>query len=145
MMTLFEIVTAGGISVAVVMSLIQVSPLKIDPWKAVGEMVFGGVYSRITSLDTKMTKLNDRMSKLEGDLDEQKAVACRTRIIRFGDEILHGTYHSKDHFDQILLDVDTYEGYCHSHPAFKNSVTVMTVDRIKRVYQDCLEADSFLK
>ena len=52
--------------------------------------------------------------------------------------------HSKERFDDILLEITEYEAYCDSHPDFKNRMTTSTVKLIVSVYEKCLEDDSFL-
>lgn len=43
-------------------------------------------------------------------------VQARIRILRFSDELRHNVnnidYFSKDHFDQVMIDIDIYEAYC---------------------------------
>ena len=75
---------------------------------------------------------------------EQEAINCRYRILRFGDEVKHGTRHSQEHFEQILADIDAYEIYCKDHKDFKNNKTKVTTERILDVYRKCVETDDFL-
>ena len=78
--------------------------------------------------------------------DERNAVQCRIRILRFNDELLVAeSGHSKDYFDQILMDIDEYESYCEEHPKFKNNMTMFAVDNIKRCYHECLTKHTFLR
>ena len=52
--------------------------------------------------------------------------------------------HTKEHFDQILRDITSYERYCDDHPHFENNTTVLTSQRIKDIYEDCLAKADFL-
>ena len=52
--------------------------------------------------------------------------------------------HSKDYYDQILSDIDTYEKYCEKNPDFKNNMTVFAVENIKKCYKNCLTKHKFL-
>lgn len=72
------------------------------------------------------------------------ATTCRYRIIRFNDELLNNKLHTKEHFDQILDDIDDYEDYCKQDPAYKNSKAVMAIRHIQQVYQRCNEEGTFL-
>ena len=91
----------------------------------------------IDNLDRKM----DKLQKLN---DEGMALTWRYRILRFDDEVLHDDKHTKEHFDQILRDITTYERYCDDHPNFENNTTVLTSQRIKNIYEDCLKTADFL-
>jgi len=102
-------------------------------------------------LSAKMDKLSDQIkqvaSRLDKHIDENErdnAVICRSRILRFNDELLHGVKHTKDHFDSILLDLTFYEQYCEAHESFENNVTTSAIQNIKTTYLHCMEERSFL-
>lgn len=86
----------------------------------------------------------EAIGNLKAEIDQERAVTARVRIIRFNDEILSNQRHSKESFDQCLSDIDTYESYCHEHPNFKNNKTVMSTENIKRCYRDCEQQHDFL-
>ena len=125
------------VCVLVVMSLVEVSPIKINPWSFLGNMLNKGVID-------KMDKLENDVADVKKEVAESSAVTSRYRILRFDDEILHEVRHTKEHFDQILLDIDVYEGFCEEHPDFKNNLAVMAIRHIKHVYQKCSTDNSFL-
>lgn len=126
-----------ALCVLVVMSLVEVSPIKINPWSFLGNMLNKGVID-------KMDKLEKDVADVKKEVAESSAVTSRYRILRFDDEILHEVRHTKEHFDQILLDIDVYEGFCDEHPDFKNNIAVMAIRHIKQVYQKCGTDNSFL-
>lgn len=102
------------------------------------------VMDKLEELDGKIDGV---MSALDGHIaanDERDAVMCRVRIQRFSDEILHGVRHSKEHFDQLLLDISHYDAYCAANPEFPNQVTLSASSNIKSTYQRCLDEKSFL-
>lgn len=131
----------GGGGLFILMTLIQISPIKIDPWtwifRAIGKLLNGEVLEKVDALSKDVQKNKE-------DDDEQWALLSRSHILRFGDEILHGTSHSKEHFDQILLDITKYENYCESHPKFLNNIANATIKQIKDTYQKCLDENNFL-
>lgn len=148
--------------ILVLMSLIEVSKIKINPWTKIANF-FGGIINsevikKIDGLQNEVSGVKDEINNVKKEVqdvkqdmttfrkeeDERNATSCRTRILRFGDEILHGTPHSKEHFDQVLLDVKTYEDYCADHPKYKNNVAVATIAHIERKYQEHLDNDDFL-
>lgn len=115
------------------MTLVQLSPIKIDPWtwlaRKIGHAINGDVIAQLDELKTAF--------------EERAAKDARIRILRFGDEILHGIHHSKEHFDQILQDITEYEQYCKDHPEFKNKMTVLTTKHIMETYSACFDERSF--
>lgn len=131
----------GGGGLFILMTLVQISPIKIDPWtwifRSIGKLLNGEVLEKVDALSKDV-------QKNKNDDDEQWALLSRSHILRFGDELLHGVAHSKEHFDQILLDITKYELYCESHPQFPNGQAVATIKHIKETYRKCLDENKFL-
>ena len=127
-----QALTGGVTVVALVSVFIEITPVKINPvskflaW--LGRKINSEVIAKVDRLETEM----------------QEAINCRYRILRFGDEVKHGTRHSQEHFEQILADIDAYEIYCKDHKDFKNNKTKVTTERILDVYRKCVETDDFL-
>ena len=136
-----EIGLYGGGIILVLMTIVQVTPIKLNPWswlgRCIGRAINGEVLEEVKALkeDVKHNKADD---------DEQWASLSRSHILRFGDELLHGTPHSKEHFDQILLDISKYEKYCDAHPEYLNNIAHATIKQIKKTYQQCLDDNTFL-
>lgn len=91
-----------------------------------------------------ISDIKDSIKELKDVGDEREAKNARIRILRFGDEILHDQNHSKEHYDQTLLDISEYNDYCKDHPDFTNDMTVMTSANIKKKYQEHLDNHDFL-
>lgn len=131
---------SGGV-LLILMTLIQISPIKVNPWswfgRCIGRIINGEVLEKVENLSRDVKNNKD-------DDDEQWASLSRSHILRFGDELLHGVSHSKEHFDQILLDISKYEHYCDTHPEYLNNIANATIKQIKKTYQKCLEENNFL-
>ena len=130
----------GGIiavGAVVVMSLVEISPIKINPWSWIGKVLNKDILY-------KLEKVEKDVAEVKREVGESSAVTSRYRILRFDDEILHDVKHSKEHFDQILLDIDVYEKFCEEHPDFKNNLAVMAIEHIKEIYSKCSRENSFL-
>lgn len=140
-MTIGELVGWGAAAAAALSTVVQFSPIKINPWswfaKKVGRAINGEVINEVSTL-------KNEINSLKNSLEERVATDARTRILRFGDECLHGEKHSKEHFDQILRDITEYENYCNEHPDFKNNMAVLTIGSIKSIYQKRMADHDFL-
>lgn len=123
------------------LTIFEVAPIKINPWSWIFKKI-GRAFNREV-LD-RLTKLENKVDAMEAADGERDAVNARIRILRFGDEVLHGMEHSKEHFDQTLLDITRYNDYCKTHPAFQNEMTVLTAQQIKRAYMQRWEKHDFL-
>lgn len=95
-------------------------------------------------IDEKLDELNAAMTTSRKKREEGVALTWRYRILRFDDEIRHGVKHTKEHFDQIMEDVTSYENYCRDHEDFPNNKAVFAIINIKNVYEQCVRENSFL-
>ena len=99
---------------------------------------------QLDAVTDRLEKLEKRLDKMEaGDL-ERDAKNARIRILRFGDECSHDVRHSREHFEQVIEDVDSYETYCLEHPDFKNNKAVLTIQLIKETYRRRLLSNDFI-
>ena len=139
--TIKELCLYGGGIIAVLMTVVQISPIKIDPWswlgRCIGRAINGEVLEKVETL-TKDVRNN------KADDDDKWASLKRSHILAFGDEIRLGVDHSQERFDQILLDISEYEQYCDTHPEYKNDKAPVTIDLIKKTYSKCLTQNKFL-
>lgn len=144
-MILYQIVETvkanPGWSLIILLSLIQITPIKINPWSwlfnKIGSWFFGGIYARLDDLE-------NRMKKQEEEEAERNARSARRSILRAADEIYSGEKHSKEYFEEILAYCDEYDRYCNDHPAFRNGKTHAAEKRIRDIYMRCLETHDFL-
>lgn len=126
-MSLYEIITSGGGVIFIVLTVIQLAPIKVNPWSRIAKVIG-------RALNTEVIE----------KLDENEATNARYRILRFDDEIRHKVKHTEEHFNQIMGDIDNYERYCNGHPNYKNSKAVSAIDNIRRTYEKCRNENSFL-
>lgn len=92
----------------------------------------------------KLDTITARMDCMEAAASEREAKDARIRILRFGDECSHEVRHSREHFEQVIEDVDAYEIYCRDHPDFKNNKATLTIKLIKDTYQRRLLNNDFI-
>lgn len=152
--------------IVALLSLVEVSKIKINPWSwifgKIAEKLNGEVMKKLDLLNEEIKTLKadqkksnvdhcKNIKKLESDIEdlreeskEREATNNRTRILEFGDELLHGVDYSKEHFDSVLMTISEYENYCDAHPHYMNHVAGSTIKYIKHAYQKRLESDSFL-
>ena len=119
--------------------------------------LFGGAFGAalvslvqflINRKDQKQDKIDAVISEVElmrKEFEEERTSLARIRILRFSDEVRHGVRHSKESFDQVNLDIDTYHRYCNTHPDYKNNRAVMAIKNIENVYARCLRDNDFLE
>lgn len=97
------------------------------------------------NLMTAIEEVRKELDALRNEIKEDRATNARIRILSFSDEVRHNVRHSKESFDQINDDIDTYRRYCEKHPDYKNNRAVMAISNIERVYAECLQQHDFLE
>lgn len=137
-MTIKEILLSGGGALLVLMTLIQVAPVKLNPWSWFGNQVNKDLLAEIKTMKSEIDTIRDENREVH-------AKDCRVRILRFADEIYLEQPHSQEHFKQILGDITHYERYCESHPEFENQIAVSAIEQIKESYNKRLRKHDFLK
>lgn len=140
-----ECLSENGSSIAwmivLIASLVQIAPIKINPWS----WLLGKIGNMLNAdVKTEYEKLSKDVQRIQSDFWMQMAKEARYRILRFDDEILQGHKHSKEHFDEMLGDIDVYERYCVEHPEFPNNKCVLAIAHIKAVYANNVNNQSFL-
>ena len=137
-----EWVKWGAAGIVALMSLIQIAPIKFNPWTTIGRWIGRAINGELIE---KVNNLEKQLEVVEAKHDESEAKSARVRILRFGDELYQGKKHSKEHFDNILDDITEYDTYCREHPDFKNERTKVTESVILNQYRECAEKHSFLE
>lgn len=134
--------------IIILLSLVQIAPLKINPWswifKTIGKWINEDVVKKLDTQRKEIDSVKSDLVQIQKEMNEARATSSRYRILRFDDELLHGVKHTKEHFDQILLDIDVYEDFCLKHPDFKNNLAVLAIKHIKKTYEQCSAEQSFL-
>ena len=131
-----------GMFVAFLVSLISgiayIKKHATDWFKAAVKDDFEALGGKVSDIQSELTRIQD-------GLEQEKADQARYRILRFSDEILQGTKHTQEHFNQILQAITDYERYANSHPQYPNGMAIAAIANIKKVNAKCFEEDSFLR
>lgn len=143
-----ECIEKGGIGLLVLLTLIQISPIKINPWSKIASWIGNALNKNLTDqvedLKNEVTSVKEDIKTMDDKMKENDAINARVRILRFGDEISHGVNHSRDHYQQIMTDITMYNQYCEDNPKFKNNMTKITSARIEEEYMERDRNNSFL-
>lgn len=140
-MNIHEWIIGGGGLLAALLTLVQIAPVKINPWSAIAKAIGNAINADVLrELDTVTQKLD---THIRVD-DERNADSYRTRILQFNNELLREILHTREDFIEILAVIDDYESYCRDHKEYKNNRAVCAIENIKRVYMDRLQKHDFL-
>lgn len=140
-MSIQEILACGGGSIIILMTLIQIAPVKISPWSALARAVGRAINSEV------LTELNAVKDKLDGHIimdDQRVADGHRTRILHFNNELLRDIKHTKEEYIEVLAEIDAYERYCADNPEYPNNRAVLAIENIRDNYKNRLQKHDFL-
>ena len=102
----------GWLFLGVITLVEKFAPKDKKPWTAIltfiGKILTKEFSESQKDLIDKVEALSLKIEKVAESVEETRAIAARVRILSFGDQLLEGRLHSKDTYDQTLLDIDNY-------------------------------------
>ncbi len=147
-MSIQELLAGGGGLLVVLMTLVQIAPVKINPWsaiaKALGRAVNADVLKDLSEMKIQQKRTQAELEKHVKMDDERNADLHRARVLQFNTELLRGNQHTEEDFNEIFYNINCYERYCRDHPDYQNNRAVHAIMNIKRVYDERLEKHDFL-
>lgn len=139
----------GWAIVAVLMSMVEIAPIKINPWSAIlkyiGGKLNGGMQEDVQSIKADVQALDSKIEAVRESSEVIEVKQSRVRILRFDEELLKGEEHTKEHFNQILDDIDLYEAYCDKHEGFRNGIARHAIKHIRETYDELERKRAFYK
>ena len=141
-MDLKEILMGGGGALAVLLTLVQIAPVKVNPWSAIAKAVRRAINADVTK------ELSEIKTKLDSHVtmdDRRNADGHRTRILHFNNELLRDIDHTKEEFIEVLAEIDAYEEYCREHPDYPNNRAILAIENIRVIYRERMKKRDFLQ
>lgn len=147
-MSIQEIVAGGGGALLILMTLIQIAPIKVNPWskmaKAFGHAINSDVLTELVDVKKHQQETWDKLAEHIRVDAERDADMRRQRILRFNADLMKGDDYNHEYFVDMLVEIDEYERYCRIHPGYKNNRAVMAIANIKRVYEEHAKTGDFM-
>jgi hypothetical protein len=147
-------------------TLLQITPIKINPWswfwKLLKHLWFAFCRSLnapvLAAVEARKTEQQEALASIRKDLletkkaldahiavdDEREADKVRASILHFNNELMREIPHTEEEYVEILTKIDWYHDYCRTHEDYKNSRAVHAIANIERVYDVRLEKHDFL-
>lgn len=147
-MSLYEIVFGGSGVFILLLTIIELVPIKINPWSKLAENI-GKAFNKpaldkIASVEQQLKKTNEKLDGHMANDERQKAEDARAAALRFNNELLRGIPHTREEFFEVLQKIDIYEEYCDKHKDYENNRAVHAIANINRVYDERLAKHDFL-
>ena len=141
-MDLKEIFMGGGGVLVVLLTLVQIAPVKVNPWSAIAKAVGRAVNADVAKELCEIKKKLDDHVTMD---DRRTADGHRTRILHFNNELLRSIDHTEEEFNEVLAEIDAYEEYCEEHPEYPNNRAVLAIENIREVYKERMKKHDFLQ
>ena len=135
-MTLAQIFSWGGGGLFLLLTLVQLAPIKVNPWSWLAKSV--GKAIGIAAVEKKLDE------QISTD-DRRDADRHRMEILRFNNELLRSIDHTKEEFIEVLAEIDAYERFCEDHPDYPNNRAVLAIENIRENYRERLKKHDFLQ
>lgn len=147
-MSINEILAGGGISLLVLLTIIQIAPIQVNPWSAIaralGRTLTSDVAKELKEVKETQKEIEKKLDDHIYEDDRREADANRIRILAFNGELLGNVLHTTEDFYEVLHEIDLYELYCKEHPEYPNSRAVHAIANIRRIYDERLEKHDFV-
>jgi len=145
-----------GIVVFLMSIGIEIIPrFKWNPWssliKFIGSRFNEKIDKKIEGLNTSISSINTKVEQVDKDLKkhiketEQAVLQDQRRdILDFCNACMNKRRHTKEQFDFVIKECDSYEKYINKNE-IKNGVIEAAIKEIRRIYDKCIQENSFLK
>lgn len=139
---------AGGGGLLLVLTLVQIAPIKVNPWTIIGKAILKGFSLLGKAFNAELYReLAEIKAKIENHVvmdDRRTADGHRTRILHFNNELLRDIPHTREEFFEVLNEIKAYEDYCDEHPEYPNNRAVMAIENIRECYKERQHRRDFL-
>lgn len=137
-----EMSNATGILITlsiIIMTLIQITPLKLNPW----DFVLGWIGDRLNShIVKKVDVLDEKLTEHIKESRDSSVKRKRQRILQFVEEGMNGKRYTKETFEFMMKECDDYEKYIKEHE-IKNGVIEASITEIRHRYIDHIHNADF--
>lgn len=115
-MSLREIFGWSGGGLLLLLTIIQISPIKFNPWswlaKHLGALINAEVLQELAEMRSELIKTKTALDNHIEEDDKGAADGHRQRILSVNIELMRGLNYTHEFFTDVLQDIDDYERYC---------------------------------
>lgn len=144
-MTLNDIINStttsqGALLLLVILTLVEVAPIKINPWGALLKYI-GKVTN--SELNEKFDVLQDDLKQLKRDFEVKNACDLRWDILDFSNSCRNNRKHGREEWEHVIHQLKEYETYVKNHN-IDNGVIEEETKYLREMYQERLAKNDFL-
>ena len=124
-----ELLSNPGVVLFGAITLIEVTPVKVHPWKWVTNLLLGDIRKEISDLRTEVT--------------ETKVQTWRWNVLDFANSCRNGRRHSHDEWRHTMDQLAEYEAYIETNK-IPNGVFEEDAKYLRKLYQRLSNENDFL-
>lgn len=123
------------ITIVGTITLIQVSPIKINPWGAIIAYIKKAL---------GITALENEIKGMRKDFQDEKVNNKRWNVLNFANSCRQGQSHTQEEWEHCLDELFLYEKYCEDYD-IPNGVIVECAKFLRNSYHEHLTNNDFLQ
>lgn len=135
-------------------AIIQISPIKINPWSAMIKWIgkhlntdvaskVDGVEAKVDGLDTRIADIEERLNNHIADSEAADIRERRQAILDFASSLMRNTNYNREKFEFMMNECDSYQEYCRDNNII-NGVADTSIGEIRRIYNERYRNNDFL-
>lgn len=135
-----SILTSPTIILLGATTLIEITPVKINPWRSlfswIGDAINGDIQRDVTLLV-------QRQEELKHDFEETKAQEKRWHILEFANSCRKNEKHDEEEWEHVISDLKEYEDYVKAKN-LPNGVIEENTKYLRELYHERIKENDFL-
>lgn len=114
-------------------TIIQIAPIKIDPWKWLVRLIKNAIVG----------DLEKEIKDLSKDVLDEKVNTKRWNVLDFANSCRQGRRHTKEEWEHCISELTWYDDYCERHE-IPNGVMIECGKYLRNQYHEHLIKNDFL-
>lgn len=128
------------LSIVFVLSMIEISPIKINPWGYIAKLFKKAVVGEISE---KIDCMEKKIGSIEKVVADSKVDQMRWDILDFSNSCRNGRKHSREEWMHLIDQITKYDQIC-TEMNIENGVIEIESKYLKELYKDRLKQNDFL-
>lgn len=135
-----EIFTTPSVVIFGVITLIEVVPIKINPWHALFKWIGKAING---DLQTQVTEIKREVKNLKKDCELKNADDMHWEILNFANTCRQGIHHSKDEWRHVMDQLAKYKDYTEAK-GISNGVIEEDSRYLRELYHERNSSNDFI-
>lgn len=142
-----EFFTNPGVVLFGAVTLIEIVPIKINPWKSLlkwaGDVINAEDRKDIKEIRKDLSLVTKTVEDMKKESEQDKAKEKRWHILDFVNSCRHGRTHTREEWNHTLSELAEYEQYT-KEKKIPNGVIEEGAKYLRNLYQENNENNNFL-